>query len=326
MKSYFQHRSLIKQFSFICLVFFLLFCASSVWTIARAKIIYEKRIDTTLKTQQKKIENSLMEAFNSTSYLLHQTLLEIKSNSHDLNHVNRSLSFLRTNPHVENLFSWTIFSWSDESYKITVDGLYGIMKEPYDLSSRDYISKTRTDPMVLHLGKLVFGSTSKRWMIPAGMGIANDKGEYLGAITLGFDVRGLTRFLSQSLKAEGIKFSLYDLQYNLVLSSGENTEGRTIKAEDKILQKLENAGSLAVTKIDIFGDESPNLTVKIDGLPYILLLNHDADLAREILLNDIFSNLIELSILFFFFCCLLLFTCSIRSASDFDQDHSIMKI
>ena len=59
---------------------------------------------------------------------------------------------------------------ADHNDEITVDALYGIMEEPYDLSSRDYLND-RLAPERLQLGMPVYGSTSKRWMIPGGVGL-----------------------------------------------------------------------------------------------------------------------------------------------------------
>ena len=41
---------------------------------------------------------------------------------------------------------------------------------------------------MLQFGKPVFGSTSKRWMIPAGVGAVDASGQYIGAMTIGFNI------------------------------------------------------------------------------------------------------------------------------------------
>ena len=144
-------------------------------------------------------ENILLDRFYSTFFIINKIGKEIAKSPRDKKHIQTTLNKYKTESSFNHIFSWTIFSWADQNLQITVDSEYGIMKIPCDLSIRDYTQESMLKSEEMLLGKPVYGSTSKKWMIPGGVGIVDQNQQFLGIVNVGFEISNLAKIIKDLL-------------------------------------------------------------------------------------------------------------------------------
>lgn len=199
----------------IAIVAFLLF------TILFNSITHnENSIDRELKQQVNTVEHILAQKVESTKFIISDIGREIIKKPNDKEYINNILSQYRSNRLINDLLLWTIFSWSNENFLLTIDGMYSILEQPIDLSSRDYIHQTKKNFEILYTGKPVYGSTSKVWMIPGGIGFLHNN-KYIGSVTTGFSINKIAELIQQSLINENIEVKLF-YNNNLALNVTRN--------------------------------------------------------------------------------------------------------
>jgi len=116
-------------------------------------------------------------------------------------------SFLgNVNNQVDIYIAWNAFSWIDSNNKLVVDGTDGIIKNPSDLSDRDYLKVTSKSPDILVFGETVTGAISGRRIIPVAMGVFSDKNVYLGTLVFGFDLDRILSKLEKTIGNEDFDF------------------------------------------------------------------------------------------------------------------------
>jgi two-component system, sensor histidine kinase ChiS len=298
-------RSNIRQFFMLTGIMLLVVASLSLWFAWRVYIIQTEKTIQRLENEAARIERVFSDTIDHTAFIMRMMLMQIKPNYEDPNYIDGIMSKYRTNPNVANVLSWTIFSWANEKHLITVDSVYGVMEKPYDLSNRDYIPLTQKEPDVIHLGKPVYGSTSKRWMIPAGIGITDNTNKYIGAITIGFDIANLTERIKDVNQSEGINFILVDKDYDIVLDSIDNgKDSKGIKhipegAFRNFLKKVDfsKEGYQYFTDVNIFGIEDSYYFYKLKKYPYIFYLRHEKQLIKHDLWQALTSRIIEITVL-----------------------------
>jgi len=170
--------------------------------------IKRSQLQSSLMQGYAKVESALISRFDSTSTVIKKMGDEIAKDPDNKHHIKKVLERYKSDASLNQIFSWTIFSWADTRSQITVDGQYGIMKEPYDLSERDYIPLAIANPGKIFLGKPVFGSTSEKWMIPGGVSIADKNNKLLGTITIGFEIGNLAKIIQNEISNNPIQIEL----------------------------------------------------------------------------------------------------------------------
>jgi len=167
----------------------------------------EQRISSLFERESTRIESTILEKLDSTAEvadIIGEKIIKYPNNSRYINNILRKY---RSIPEISKYFTWTMFSWSDDKYRITVDADYGIVK-PIDVTYSDVILETKTNPNKLHLGSPVSGATSKKWIIPAAIGFVDKNNNYLGALSIGFELEALANSLRRVIHDKNIEFKL----------------------------------------------------------------------------------------------------------------------
>ena len=234
---------------------------------------------------------------------------QIIKNPYDKQQIYEIIKISEIQYNLINTFPWTIFSWTNSQNEIIVDAVYGKMKKPFDLSSRDYIQFTKTTPNKFYLGTPVFGSTSKKWMIPGGVGV-NYKGKYLGTMTIGFEIEILSKMLHEIIRNRKVTFTLVDFSNMPILYASSNSYGncrdKICKINDKII-KIVNELKFSEEIKEKFVIEFLNkkqtkaiLIKELDKYPYILLLEYDKNSLRKELVES-YKTKVKIIIIFIIF-------------------------
>ncbi len=268
-----------KKFNLTLLVATAVFIA-----IASAIIIYnliqikKDQLNNLLLQEESVVENILLERFNTAFFLIEKMGQEIAKNPDSRAHILKVLEKYKSDPALHQVFSWTIFSWSDKNLQLIVDGEYGIMKKPVSLATRSYVQKSLQEPWTRLLGEPVFGSTSGKWMIPGGIGIADSKHNILGSLTIGFEIENLAKVIKGSLKDKNVNVELiYDKKFPIFSIN---------KAEINIYSKAEKPATS--------NDSAVSISKKLQTYPYDLVLTYDKYAVSSILWEIIYSRIIEI--------------------------------
>ena len=255
----------------------------------------------TLDREASKIDNTLTDTIDHTASIMRLIAMQIKANPDDLDYISGILSQYRSNPNLYDVLSWTVFSWSNAKHLKTVDSMFGILPKPFDMSVRTYIPLVMKEPGKIQLGKPAMGYTTARYVIPAGLGVADDSGNYIGAVTIGFDIEYLTNTLKKVLDAVGIDFALIDKDSELILYNSENQipfDKTTHKVTGEVglfLKKLNPNATKGViySEIHLFGDKDSFCFYQITKYPYIIYIKYNKDIIRQNLWNALTSRLVE---------------------------------
>lgn len=276
-----------------------------IWFFVNLVDIEKYRIQNTLEMQGVRVESSLIDSIDHTFAIIKNMNSQIAKDPNNKKYINQILEKFKTSPDLSDAFSWTIFSWANSHHQIIVDAEYGIMKKPFDLSNRDYIPLTVERPQEFHLGSLVLGSTSKKWMIPGGVGAVDKDGKYLGALTIGFEINALARSLNKALQNKNVGFELVDQNCKTILygygssfglSSGSLIDRSLIKS---MLKKLRyDNKKVSISDISFFKNRHGIVVRKIENSSYYLILRYDdREIANELWVAFI-SRSVEILLLF----------------------------
>jgi hypothetical protein len=265
---------LINNLKFIILILIFFIFVSIFAFFYEAKLqkqhLYKTNID-----ELNKARNLIEGNFNQTHKIINSMIKEIKKNHLDKAYINSIMKNYKTNPNLSNELSWTVFSWTDENNQIIVDTKYEIMAEPFDLSIRDYINFTQKDFGKFFLGKPIFGSTSKKFMIPGGVGAAiNDK--YIGSMAIGFEIEVLKNLTKYQIQNDFVKFTLIGTSNEVIFTNkNRNYKNSSNKLSSKILEAIKSNNeetfyaNLLNKSDDIF------IIKKSQKYPFVFLIEYD---------------------------------------------------
>jgi len=199
------------------------------------------------------------------------------------------------------VLEFSTFSWVNKNHKLVISSNSGFHSgENLDLSKRDYIPKTISEPKKIHLGNMVTGIYSKKWSIPAGYGVVDKNNNYLGAVVIGFVIDGLKNRLSETISSKNIYFAILQLNGDIVTSNS------SLDNKD-IISLLENNKNLILSKdTDIifkhhFSSKKPYGSVyfnKIKDYPYVILTFYDKDAESNLLFSLAQNYFLVFSLIF----------------------------
>lgn len=274
----------------------------SLWFVVRLINSAKDEIHHDLQIEMVNLERSLSDKIDHTFSILKNINSQIAEDPTNKKHINDILKRYPTSPSLNESFAWTIFSWSNSEFQLTVDATYGIMDKPYDLSTRDYISLTEKEPNIFHLGSPIIGSTSRKWMIPGGVGNTDENGKYLGTMTIGFEIGALAKLLHNIVQNPNVNFSLFN-KNEVPILHGDIKNSNIDKISDDnsfnlatstVLNKINSKQSEEVFSISLFGNRHAFLAKKVTNYPFILFLRYDKHAIGSSFWNLVKSRTIEL--------------------------------
>ena len=189
---------------FLCLIMFLV----------SDYLSFRSDVESLIKEQNNRIRSRFVESILHTKYATENIGKQILINYHqkrkksDHNFIENLLLGYR---HSDNkLISWSTFSWADKDYNLVVSSNQGIMKDPIDVSYRDYALMARQHPKKVHIGRPEMSVVSQSWAIPVGYGVTDRSGEYLGLVISGIVIDGLKKRIEDMIRGENISFVIID--------------------------------------------------------------------------------------------------------------------
>ncbi|MDB2414936.1 ATP-binding protein, partial [Rickettsiales bacterium] len=203
-------------------------------------------------------------------------------------------------PNSQNLFISTLFDWVNPKKEMWVSSSKGVFDKPIDMSHRDYLNRTPKYPWTLQIQDPAKGIPSGQWIIPGGMGITNSKGEYLGAVTLGFAIDGLAKKINSALGNNDLQFVILnnDLKYIGGTSGGRETDDAFffIRYFENKNEILNNNANFFKKPIEFSGAKFYHY-YKTSKYGFIILSGYDESLPLSIFNNVLLPRLMEFAVL-----------------------------
>ena len=291
----------MKKFHHISsLLLIVIFLATTTLLFFHLIEIRKQKIISILFLDLVRAERLVVDNFNHTGSLIRNINMQIVKSSFDKNRINQILYKFKTNPVLVETFSWTIFSWVDSKGNILVDADFGILKNPINILSRDYINLTKKDDKVFYIGKPVIGSTSKKWMIPGGVGVFDNKGNYQGSTVIGFEIEVLAKLIQKNIINPNVNVLVYKTSDQFPISFSSANKIQYYRYQDlqfdKILSDLIktpfNQDEIK-SYIEIIFDNKAFLVKKINEYDLTIAVEYDSNAIRSELWNSIWSRSIE---------------------------------
>lgn len=259
-----------------------------------------------LSAETERIERGFTDIIQHTEFVMRVIIMQIKLNPNDLDHVYNIISKYSVNPRVNNVLSWSPFSWLDNNNVKKMDSFKGLVKKLPNLpiSESHYIKNARLEPGKMHLGAPIFGTISQRHVIPAAIGVTNED-EYIGSLSVGFDLVNLSNTLSNSVRDPHIYFALLDHKMEIILQSQNNLVAGTNAIDPAKVKNLVKKHNLKFDSLSTFAEINMitkgaiHYFHKINGYPFIIYIYHDNKAVIEDFWEDIVYRLIEICIIAF---------------------------
>ncbi len=293
-----------SSFIFILVTVFL----SIVSTLVLIFLISRSNHEFRTKLSQKEainIEKTISESFDYcnkiNSYIGSQIA---QRGTRDLNFI---LKTFRQADELQNrnsqLLSWSSFDFVDPNNLQLVNSKVGIRKDPPDMSSRQYCARSKEKPWTLQVSFPVFGNPSKSWVIPAGTGITDGDGKYLGIIVVGFDIAELTAFIEKRLISQS-SFIVLDENLNIITHSKDAETDDEIYHKNLTQFKFEEKSGVIHQDLNI-GKIKYFYYQKFDGYPYVVLTGFSNSLLEKEFSNSVLPIIAGSVVITFFFLMIL---------------------
>lgn len=293
MNKILKNRSLYK--SYLAIALFVIAVMSLVFLFSTYYVFQQKsdQIYNTLELQADRLQRSYTQLIDFTSHEMTYIGRRIASKNADLEFTGRLLRTFRSQPN--DILAWSTFSWANENHLILATNNFGVIEPLKDLSNRDYIPKTKAEPYKIHLGKAVYGLVSNQWVIPGGMGITNEEGEFIGSVVTGINIPKLEQELDKIIGSNEISFAIFDSDNKIVMKSysfnkmaKHNGLANLIKSSEFKLS--EEKGALG---------DGYAFYQKLDNYPYSIVVTQDKESSDRELSNFVVTRLIEVIAIIF---------------------------
>jgi signal transduction histidine kinase len=262
------------------------------------KLNYDN-LNEKLAAETERIERRFSDIVKHTEFVMKVIILQIKKNHKNLEYINNIITKYSVNPSLNNVLSWTSFAWLDNKHIRRIDSLTGSDTRPSNQSNREYTKNIKKHPGKMLIGAPTFGFTSQRYLIPAIISV-EDEGEYLGSLSVGFDLVNLSVTLSNIIKDPDIYFALLDTNLDIIMQSPNNLVYATNPINPKALKQFLDDNNITFdnittfSKIDMLTDGTNYYLYKMPEYPFVIYLHYDNKVVTESFWRDITYRVVEI--------------------------------
>ncbi len=202
----------------------------------------------------------------------------------------------RTEPEEHNLFIATTFDWVTPDKQLRASNKLGVLKNPFDMSDRDYLSRTPHYPWTLQLSPPRIGGLSKQWILPAGMGLTDRQGHFVGSVTLGIALDAMNRKLAQVMGNSDIRYVILTEDLKPVLDSmGDNSAPNpSFDMDLSAFRDTLRRGARYLDEPIVYHDIRYSYYKKLSKYPYVILVGYNTSMAQGLLDQMVVSRIISL--------------------------------
>lgn len=275
-----DHLSFKSYFLFILATIFLGVIAAATLIFLISKSNLNSHIELSRK-EAINIEKTISESFGYcnqiNSYIGKQV---VQHGTKDLQFILKAFRQAEEMKHKNShLLSWSSFDFVAPNNLQLINSKVGIRKDPPDMSERQYCERSKEKPWSLQVSFPIFGNPSGLWVIPAGTGITDENGKYLGVIVIGFDIIELTALIEKRLISQS-SFVVLDENLNIIIHSKDAEPNSEIYRDKLSKINLKNKSGIIPKDLNI-GKIKYFYYQKFDDYPYITLTGFNDSLLKK---------------------------------------------
>jgi signal transduction histidine kinase/BarA-like signal transduction histidine kinase len=300
-----MHLSLRSYLIFILATISLGVVTAVILIFLVSKSNHESRVELSRK-ETINIEKTISESFEYSNKISSYIGKQIAQHgTEDLQFILKTLRQAgKTQNKGSHLLSWSSFDFVSPNNRQLVNSKIGIRKNPPNMSERQYCIRSKEKPWSLQVSFPVLGNPSQSWVIPAGTGITDNEGRYLGVIVIGFNIAELTALVEQRLISES-SFVVLDENFNIIIQSKDAETNSEIYREKLSGLNFNNesgiiSDALNIGKINFFHYQ------KFDNYPYVVLSGFNNALLKKEFNDSIMPIIFGLILITSFFLIILL--------------------
>ncbi len=300
MKISWAKPSLSRDFVLLSAAILFVLLLISGWVTYSTYVNHAQRIVVDLEKEATRIDHSLSDELENANYMLsslgRQIVLEP---NRDYTRLAQSLKAFDSKGNI-----YSIFSWTSPEGKMVVSSNRGVLEEPVDISDRDFIQQSSVDSWKMHIGRPIEGRVSQRWVIPAGMGITDYTGKFIGVVSLSLDIGTLTQQVSNLVKRDGISFAIVN---KALIPLTEVSEQNDISSGSLSTHKLADI-DFAKNPSGLFGEGNLILGTgnylyykMSEHYPYVVVVGYDTHYSDEAVRMMLWARLLQVFMVAIFF-------------------------
>jgi len=283
-------------FASIIIIFISFIIGWNIWSSYNADKEYKK---VQISTNTQRLNNSFKESFDYVNDFMRYMSKKISQSG--FNSTKDLLPFIadaiNSTESNHNIFTWTGFDFvTPEGYTIASSG-QGIIENPKLVTSdrRSWMITAKKKPGVLQHSKADLGILSNEPMIPVAIGIEDKNSNFLGYISMGFDINKVRNKIERTLSDQNIVFVILDNDNNVVMQSSNQTKAiykDFFTHEHLDIKEGNESGEFK--KAIKFGEIEFTNFIKVSNYPYTILTGRNTLLSSINFKKQVMPDIINL--------------------------------
>ncbi|MDA0902234.1 MAG: cache domain-containing protein [Proteobacteria bacterium] len=303
--------SLSKEYTIFTAITIIVILSIAVVTIYMINKSYIGNNNRILVESADHIDDMIKDSFSYTNRITSHIGKRIASHgSEDLDFIYELFLQESQDYKGEGLFSWSSFDWVDKNGLQRVNSKVGVRDNPPNMIDRKYTRLAPQFPWTLQISSPTIGNPSGSWVIPAGTGVVDNKGRYLGIVVVGFSVDRLSEKILNSIQtSDNVSFIVLDDSLNIILQSPNNNlipDNNFYKNYLKHINPFSQQSGMLKDAIKV-DDIFYSYYHKMDEYPYIILTGFNQKFISKEFSSIVLPRALELLVLTLFFMTILYF-------------------
>jgi|CXWL01.1.fsa_nt_gi signal transduction histidine kinase len=291
MRNSLAQPSLSRDFVLLSVAVLFVVILISGWVTYKTYNKHSELVTIELEKEAARIESTISTEMGNASYMLASLGRQIIIDpDRDYTKLAQALKSFDNKNHI-----YSIFSWTNTDKKMVISSNKGVLKEPVDISDRDFIQQAATDSWKMHIGRPIEGRVSGRWVIPVSMGITDDTGKFIGIISLSIDIEVLTNHIRNLVKRDGVSFAVVtkDLVTLTEISDSKNFISDNFPSKKLVDVDLDKKPSGLIAKGSLLWGTGIYAYYRVsEDFPYIVMMGYDANYSDETVRTMLWSRLL----------------------------------
>ncbi|MES2961915.1 MAG: cache domain-containing protein [Pseudomonadota bacterium] len=205
---------------------------------------------------------------------------------------------------IKDVLSAGMFYWIDSNKRLVASSAGPI--SPIDLSARDYLENTKNDPWKIYTGMPVVGAASGQYVIPAGVGVVDIAGEYVGTSVVSFKLYNLTEKFKHLVSFYKTDFAILDANNKVLLESETGLFSEDHELMDNLNFSVDSLRQEMVSCLSPFKQKGSFIILRnAQNYPYKILIGYQNSTLSWEILCEIMPQFIEILIITMFFVTML---------------------
>ena len=302
--------SLSRDFTLLSVFIIFILILVSGWVAKESIDNYHHEVQKEMESEAIRLDRALIVEIENASYILESLGRQIQATGPEKQAQIAQLyfSFAKTASDKHS-----IFSWATREQMLTVSSNLGVLKDPIDVSDRDYIKKSIAEPWKIHIGRPIDGRLSQKWVLPISLGITDNNGTYVGTVVVALDTQILTDDVRRTLKDSHIDFAITNLSLSMLTKNATSNDffNNTFDPEKLQLLDFDAHPSGEYSRGSIYGgDTIYSYYERSSQYPYVIFLGLDPHKTQASLRALLMPRLFQLLVIAVF---LLFVLYSVRS-------------